>query len=160
MTTTTIDANGYQLDRDRGLRVCEACGLVMSVGYVSEEDGATVCSDTCLAASGWQYVYGVTEDGRINVQPVTPALIATFFEDAEDEATTLIYWTDWEGDDHSEEALERLESEPYNLDMEGLHEMGAHDDASDTECNYCNQLFDSTAEEAIAEAEGRGLDTL
>jgi hypothetical protein len=45
----------------------------------------------------------------------------------------------------------------YEIDLtnEGMHERGFHDDESDAECNYCRQLFTSTHDEAVAEAESR-----
>ena len=43
---------------------------------------------------------------------------------------------------------------------EDAHLRGENDDVSDVECNYCKQLFKSTHDEAVAEAEARGLDVL
>lgn len=43
---------------------------------------------------------------------------------------------------------------------EEMHEWGLHDCHAEVECNYCKQLFDSTREEAVAEALKRGLDIL
>ena len=43
---------------------------------------------------------------------------------------------------------------------EEMHEWGLHDSRAEVECNYCRQLFDSTHDEAVAEAIERGLDLL
>jgi hypothetical protein len=39
--------------------------------------------------------------------------------------------------------------------LEDWHLDGFHDDESDAECNFCRQLFTSTHDEAVAEAESR-----
>ena len=116
MSNLTTDANGDEIAPLRGLRLCEVCGLVMSEGYVVEEDGSTVCEDECLARSEWQWPVHDGESGDyLGLAPITPELIWMLFGDEEDgEGTAQVYWTDWEGDEHSEEALKRLLTAPYN----------------------------------------------
>jgi hypothetical protein len=64
-----------------------------------------------------------------------------------------------------------LDADPQNVEVELVgaveypdilaeHDAGAHDEAADVECNYCRQLFDSTREDAIDEAEAMGWDLL
>jgi hypothetical protein len=63
-----------------------------------------------------------------------------------------VYYTDWHGADVHEDAIDRLMSAPYDLTHEGVHEVGGHDEQSEVECNYCQQLFPSSHDDAVAEA--------
>lgn len=95
MTIITTDANGYEIDlRTRGLRVCEQCGLVMSEGFSTDNGDVYACSVACLSALG---VEQSTED------------------EIEHDDGSAVYWTDWEGDESPDDAIERLKLAPYYM---------------------------------------------
>ena len=160
MDAVRTDANGYELDlRERGLRLCTNCKLVMSEGWYG--DGEYACSDRCLNAQRWQ----VTDDsigGRDGVLTILTSFNTGLLAKLENEDLHMdaVYWTDWEGDESDDDALERLFSAPYNMSLEDLHQVGAHDEESEVECNYCRQLFEGSSEDAVAEAIERGLDII
>jgi len=147
-----LDKHGYEIGQGaRGWRVCGHCGVAMSAGYSTDCGDIYACSDICLEEQGWKVP---TEDDDID----------------EDGAC---YWTEW--DEYVEEdnwPAEEFEAGtgPVTLTEDGMprldyqleawHMLGLHDGRSDTECNYCLQLFDSTHDEAVAEAESIGLDIL
>ena len=115
MSTLTTDANGHEIAPLRGLRLCEGCGLVMSEGFTSEGDGDNACSEECMEYAEWQLEVDDQKTGKTETVPITNALIAMLFEDDPTEGdNVMVYWTDWVGDGHSEDALERLLKEPYN----------------------------------------------
>jgi hypothetical protein len=119
MTKLTTDAGGHEIVPLRGLRLCEGCGLVMSVGYSAEEDGGSACSAECMAHAGWTWTMdnqaGNGGEGETVEVPITPELVDALFDDEEDSVgSAQVSWTDWEGDEHSEDALERLLTAPYN----------------------------------------------
>jgi hypothetical protein len=139
-TRITTDANGYEIDlRERGLRLCEHCKLVMSEGFSTDNGDVYACSVACLSALG---VEQSTED------------------EIENDDGSAVYWTDWESDESPDDAIERLMRAPYGYDHEDLHQIGWHDERSEMECNYCKQLSPSSREEARVEAVERGLDVL
>lgn len=169
----TTDANGYEIDlRERGLRVCDWCGLVMSEGYMESSGGGYACSQECLAADpAWitepdefteQLKLPVmTDDLGNQTVHITNDLIGRWIDaEMNDGPECHIFWTDWEGDESSEDAVERLMREPYGYDHEDLHQIGWHDERSEMECNYCHQLFPSAREDAKREAIERGLDII
>jgi hypothetical protein len=145
------DANGYEIDlRERGLRLCEHCNLVMSEGWYGEPDYA--CSDHCMEAQRWVvFDLSIGHDGvatyltRFNL-----GLLG--LPENEDLALDAVYWTDWHGTDVHDDAAERLMSAPYGYDHEAMHLIGGHDEQSEAECNHCRQLFSSTHDEAVTEA--------
>jgi len=158
-TRITTDANGYEIDlRTRGLRLCTHCKLVMSEGWFGDCDYA--CSDHCMEAQLWIVIdFSIGHDG-----------IATYLTrynmgmldlpENQDVVTDTVYWTDWDGSDAHDDAVERLMSAPYGYDHEDLHQIGWHDEQSEMECNYCHQLFPSAREDAKREAIERGLDII
>jgi hypothetical protein len=152
----TTDANGYEIDlRERGLRVCDWCKLVMSEGYMEFSGGGYACSQTCLAADpGWvtdpdehTTALGlpvlVNDKGWEHVH-ITNDLIGRWIDaEMNDGPECHIFWTDWEGDESSEDAVERLIQAPYSFTVGDLHAQGAHDDehfGPDPACNQCPQL--------------------
>jgi hypothetical protein len=121
MSSLTTDAGGHEIGKLRGLRVCEVCGLVIGQGYTNS-DGGGLCSDECLAKAQWSHLYldggGSNADALeviVDRSDIVGLLLA--LEQAGGEKVgyeCFIYWTDWEGYEHSEGALERLLKEPYN----------------------------------------------
>lgn len=90
-----IDANGYAIDmHKRGLRLCMHCNRVMSEGFSTDGGDVYACDEICLTSLGWEQ----------NTQD----------EIDDDDDGSACYWTDWEGDESHDNALERLVSAPYN----------------------------------------------
>jgi len=140
MEALRTDANGYEIDlRTRGLRLCMHCKLVMSEGFSTDNGDVYACDEACLSA------LGVEQSSEYEI---------------EHDDGSAVYWTDWEGDESHEDAVERLMSAPYGYDHEDLHQIGWHDEQSEMECNYCHQLFPSAREDAKREAIERGLDII
>jgi hypothetical protein len=156
--TEMIDANGYEIDlRTRGLRICTHCKLVMSEGWYG--DGDYACSSHCLDAQRWQMVdASIGNDGITTI--LTSFNLDLLEEPENEELFGCVYWTDWEADESDDEAIERLHASPYSMNLEDLHQRGAHDDRSEVECNYCKQLFPSSHDDAIAEAIELGLEVI
>ena len=114
MSTLTKDANGHEIVKTRGLRVCASCGLVISEGY-TDSDGGGVCSEACLAKVKWGSLY--YDDGdemkEVIIDRDDIVGLALAYEKLGG-VDAYIFWSDWEGNEHNEDALERLLTAPYN----------------------------------------------
>jgi hypothetical protein len=96
LDTITTDVNGYEIDlRKRGLRVCEQCGLVMSEGFSTDNGDVYACGTRCLE------LLGVEQSTK---------------DEIEHDDGSAVYWTDWEGDESPDDAIDRLKLAPYHMD--------------------------------------------
>ena len=115
-----IDANGYAIDlRKRGLRRCQQCDLVMSAGFSTDNGDVYACDTRCLELLGVEQ--------------------STSEEINNDESGDAVYWTDWEGDESHDDAVERLLSAPYKFTEEEMHNVGCHEDNPEDwrNCTIC-----------------------
>jgi hypothetical protein len=94
---TKFDANGYEIDMAyRGLRLCQSCNLVMSEGFSTDNGDVYACDEQCLR------ILGVEQSTQREI---------------ENDDGSAVYWTDWDGDDSSGDAINRLKFAPYFLEQ-------------------------------------------